>query len=97
MNPICEVVLPNSSEILTAYCQNHQSYLINNCMNHYTLLKNMAKLILYGNMNVRMIIKSLAITSLRHELLHQFITNESEQQALFSTSDKKKTIWTRQV
>ena len=89
MNRICEVVLPDSSEILNACCQNHQSSSINNRMNYDALLKNMAKLIFCGNRNVRMIIKILAATYFKHGLLRQFIGNQAEQQTHFSISEKK--------
>ena len=68
-------------------------------MNYDSLQKKMAKLIFHGNSNVRMIIKSLAKTSFKHELLRQIIANEAEQQTQFSISEKKKkrNIWTRKV
>ena len=89
MNCICEVPPPDSNKILAACCQNHRSDSIHNLMDYDALLKNMAKLIHHRNMNVVMIIKSLAVTSFKNELLRQFISNEAEQQTYFSISEKK--------
>ena len=58
-------------------------------MNYNAMLKNMAKLIYHVIRKVRMIIKILAETYFKHELLRQFIVNEAEQKTHFSISEKK--------
>ena len=67
-------------------------------MNYNALLKNMAKLIYHVIRKVRMIIKILAETYFKHELLRQFILNETQQKNVSISEKKRKAnTFTRQV